>query len=117
MTTELFVVNENDLVELVDNIMKWKNIHHLPVVNSSNKITGIITQTTLDSIDVEKAKDDLIVAKDIMVKKVISVSPETIIEDAKNIMLANNIGCLPILEAGELIGIFTKNDLLKIDKE
>ncbi|MCB0459830.1 MAG: CBS domain-containing protein [Flavobacteriaceae bacterium] len=117
MTTELFVVNENDLVELVDNIMKWKNIHHLPVVNSSNKITGIITQTTLDSIDVEKAKDDLIVAKDIMVKKVISVSPETIIEDAKNIMLANNIGCLPILEAGELIGIFTKNDLLKIEKE
>lgn len=116
MTTELFVVNENDLVELVAKIMEWKNIHHLPVVNSANKITGIITNTTLDSIDFDKAKTDLIVAKDIMVKNVVSVNSETLIEQARQIMVKNKIGCLPIIDDGELIGIFTKNDLLKIDK-
>ena len=116
MTTELFVVNEDDLVELVKKIMEWKNIQHMPVVNKSNRIIGIITRTKLDQIDIEKAKCDLIVAKDIMTKDVITATPETLIDDAKELMLAKNIGCLPIIDDDELIGIFTKSDLLKIDK-
>ena len=116
MTTELFVVHEDDLVELVAKIMEWKNIHHLPVVNKFNKIIGIITKSNLKGIDFLKAKDKLIVAKDIMVRKVIAVDPETLVEDARKIMIINNIGCLPIIDGGELIGIFTKKDLQKIDK-
>ena len=116
MTTELFVVNEDDLVELVKKILEWKNIHHMPVVNASNKITGIITRTRLENIDIEYTKNNLIVAKDIMTKNIITATPETLIEDAKDTMITNNIGCLPIIDDGELIGIFTKSDLLKIDK-
>ena len=116
MTTELFVVNEDDLVELVAKIMEWKNIHHLPVVNKFNKIIGIITKSNLQGIDFFKKRDKLIVAKDVMVRKVIAVDPETLVEDAREIMNINNIGCLPIIDGGELIGIFTKSDLQKIDK-
>ena len=116
MTTELFVVNEDDLVELVEKIMEWKNIHHLPVVNKFNKIIGIITKSNLQGIDFFKKRDKLIVAKDVMVRKVIAVDPETLVEDAREIMNINNIGCLPIIDGGELIGIFTKSDLQKIDK-
>jgi len=116
MTTELFVVNEDDLVELVQKIMEWKNIHHMPVVNKSNRITGIITRTKLENIDIEHAKDNLIVAKDIMAKDIITATPETLIDDAKTIMISNDIGCLPIIDDEELIGIFTKSDLLKIKK-
>jgi CBS domain-containing protein len=116
MTTELFVVNENDLVELVAKIMEWKNIHHLPVVNEFNKITGLITKSNLNDLDIQKTKDNLVIAKDIMVKKVISIDPETLIKDAKEIMIKNNIGCLPVIEGDELIGIFTRNDLRRMDK-
>lgn len=116
MTTELFVVNENDLVELVAKIMEWKNINHLPVVNEVNKITGIITKSNLDVLDIQKTKDDLVIAKDIMVKKVISVDPDTLIEDAKEIMIKNEIGCLPVIDGDELIGILTKSDLKRLDK-
>jgi CBS domain-containing protein len=112
MTTEVFVVNENDLVEFVAKIMKWKNIHHIPVVNDENKLTGIITSTNLNEMIVNK--DNLLVAKDIMVKKIISVDSSTSIDDAKKIMLENKIGCLLILEFGELVGILTKNDLNKL---
>ncbi len=112
MTTEVFVVYENDLVELVVKIMQWKNIHHIPVVNSKNKISGIITKTNLNKIITEK--DKLLVAKDIMIKNIITVDSETSIEAARNIMISNKIGCLPILELGELIGILTKNDLEKL---
>lgn len=116
MTTELFVVNENDLVELVAKIMEWKNINHLPVVNEVNKITGIITKSNIDALDIKKTKENLVIAKDIMIKKVISVDPETFIEDAKEIMIKNDIGCLPIIDGDELIGIFTKSDLKRLDK-
>jgi len=112
MTTEVFVVKENDLVELVAKIMEWKNIHHIPVVNDMNKVTGIITNTNLVNILGKDQK--LIVAKDIMVKEIITVDSETSIEKANNIMIENKIGCLPILEMGELVGILTRNDLNKL---
>ena len=112
MTTEVFVVKENDLVELVSKIMEWKNIHHIPVVNDMNKVTGIITNMNL--IDILGKDQKLIVAKDIMVKEIITVDSETSIEKANSIMIENKIGCLPILEMGELVGILTKNDLNKL---
>ncbi len=112
MTTEVFVVNENDLVDLVAKIMEWKNIHHIPVVNNDNRITGLITKTNLDLILTQTNR--LLIAKDIMVKNIITVNSDTSIEDAKTIMKKNKIGCLPVLEFGELIGILTKTDLEKL---
>ena len=112
MTTEIFVVHENDLVELVIKMMKWKNINRVPVVNDNNKVIGIITKTKLNEVCLEKEK--LLVAKDIMVKKVITVGSEISIENAKKIMIKNKIGCLLVLEYDELVGILTKNDLKKL---
>lgn len=112
MTKEVFVVNENDLVDLVAKIMEWKNIHHIPVVNNNNKVIGIITNTNIEKTCTNK--DKLLIAKDIMVKNITTVNSDTSIEDANNIMIKNKIGCLPILELGELIGILTKKDLEKL---
>jgi CBS domain-containing protein len=112
MTTEIFVVNENDLVELVAKIMEWRNIHHIPVVDNKNSLTGLITKTNI--LAIQGQDTNVIVAKDIMVKKVITVDSETSIEKANSIMLEHNIGCLPILELGDLVGILTKNDLDKL---
>jgi len=116
MTTELFVVNEDDLVELVQKIMEWKSIRHMPVVDQHNKLTGIITRTNITAIDINKARNDLIVAKDIMVKNVITANSEMYIKEAKELMNTNAIGCLPVIDNDELIGIFTESDLVKIDK-
>ena len=98
MTTEVFVVKENDLVELVAKIMEWKNIHHIPVVNDLNKVTGIITNTNLRDILGKDQK--LIVAKDIMIKEIITVDSETSIEKANSIMLENKIGCFTHIRNG-----------------
>ncbi len=112
MTTEIFVVNENDLVELVTKIMEWRHINHIPVVNDKNRLTGLITKTNIQAIQGQDT--NVIVAKDIMVRKVITVDSETSIEKANSIMLEHKIGCLPILELDDLVGILTKNDLDKL---
>jgi CBS domain-containing protein len=112
MTTEVFVVNENDLIDLVVKIMKWKNIHHIPVVNNENRITGLITKKNLDKN--ENSNNSLLIARDVMVRNIITVNSDTSIEEANNIMVRNRIGCLPILEFGVLIGILSKNDIQKL---
>lgn len=112
MTTEIFVVHENDLLELVVKIMQWKNIHHIPVVNSKNKLCGLITKTNL--IEISNIKDKLLIAKDIMIKNIITVDAKTSVKTANGLMITNKIGCLPVLEYGDLIGILTKNDLEKL---
>jgi len=112
MTTEVFVVNENDLVELVSKIMEWKVINHVPVVDNKNRLCGLITKTNI--LEIQGRDTNVIVAKDIMVKEVITVDSETSIEKAKQLMIEHQIGCLPILELGDLVGILTKKDLNKL---
>ena len=114
MTTKLFVVSENDLIELVLKIMDWKNINHMPVVNKSHKIVGLITRSNLDSIDLTKAKNELLCAKDIMVKNMLTLDSENTIQEAVDIMKSKQIGCIPIIDNEELIGMFTKKDFNKI---
>ena len=109
MSTEVFTVDENDSIYLIKSIMQWKNIHHLPVVNEDNRIVGIISHSHISREDI----DDKDSAKDIMVKEIITTSPETKIEKAEEIMMENKIGCLPIIDQGELVGMLTKTDLKK----
>ena len=112
MSTELFVVNENDLVELASHIMEWKNIHHLPVVNDANKLVGIIVRSQL--CDEHLSQDTL--AKDIMIKEYVSAHPETLLEEAIHKLKENKTSCLPVIENEILVGIFTNNDLLRIEQ-
>ena len=112
MTTEVFVVHEDDLVELVAKVMEWKGVHHIPVVNRKNRVVGIITKTNIE--DVQDRDHKLIVAQDIMVRDIITVESNTSVDEANRIMIEKGIGCLPVIEMGDLVGILTRSDLHKI---
>lgn len=113
MTTELFVVNENSLVELIEKVMAWKNIRHMPVVNLENKLVGLITKTRL--MKSEQIEKKTVVAKEIMATKLITIDPTTSVLEAKKMMMDHEIGCLPVLEKGDLVGIITKKDVQNIE--
>lgn len=115
MTTEIFVVHENDLIDLVRKIMDWKKVHHVPVVNSDQKVIGIITSKDLEGADTHPCKVE--VAGDLMTKAIVSVESNVSVEEAERLMMDKGIGCLPIIDFGELVGILTKNDLKKIQKQ
>ncbi|HOE16534.1 MAG TPA: CBS domain-containing protein [Syntrophorhabdaceae bacterium] len=51
--------------------------------------------------------------KDIMVYNVITIPADTYVLDAERIMESHKIGRLPVLEKGKLVGLVTKDDLLK----
>jgi CBS domain-containing protein len=51
--------------------------------------------------------------KDVMVKEVITVNPDTKIRDAVELMNRNQIGCLVVTRKGKPVGIMTERDVLK----
>jgi acetoin utilization protein AcuB len=51
--------------------------------------------------------------RDIMVKDVVTVSSDTYVLDAERIMELHKIGRLPVVDKGKLVGLITKDDILK----
>jgi acetoin utilization protein AcuB len=55
-----------------------------------------------------------VLVKDVMTKKVLTVSEDTPIEEAARIMSDNKIGGLPVMAGENVVGIITETDLFKI---
>ncbi|MEQ9118373.1 CBS domain-containing protein [Fulvivirga sp.] len=111
MSTQLFVVNEDDLAELATSIMLWKNVHHVPVENEKGQLTGLLTWTHMKRFKEKDAEDQDQTVAEIMTKKVLTVEPYTEIKDAIALMKKNEYGCLPVVQDQHLVGIITIKDL------
>jgi CBS domain-containing protein len=51
--------------------------------------------------------------KEMMTYPVVTVTPDTAVGEAANLMLRKGIGCLPVMDGATLVGIITKTDLLR----
>ncbi len=107
-------------------MMTENNVSKLPVVENG-KLVGIITKndllraepssaTTLDMFEISYLLSKLTVKK-IMNTKVVSTSPNEVVEEAARIMVDNKISCLPVVENSSLVGIITKSDLFYLFTE
>lgn len=110
MTTHLFKLHEDDSVSMAQAIMEWNNIHHIPVENDQGHLSGLLTWSYLKTLeattDFNKTK-----VSDIMIKEVVTTSPEMKIALAKELMNKHEIGCLPVELDNTLVGIISKKDI------
>jgi len=112
MNTDVFSVDKNDSVELVLHIMKWKNIHHMPVINGDRKIIGIISWSDIkEAINNTEALNDSV--KKLMNSNIITITENEPLEVAKRVMETHKISCLPVIKYGKLTGLITLNDFDK----
>ncbi|MGD1847743.1 MAG: CBS domain-containing protein [Salibacteraceae bacterium] len=116
MSTDLFTVQEDDLLELVTNIMTWRKIRHLPVENDAGELVGLVTTGGLlrKINENPKLQDENIVVKDCMATQLFTVTPETLTKEALKLMRENSISCLPVVRNQQLIGIVTEYDFARI---
>ncbi len=116
MSTQLFTVFLDDTASFTLRIMEWKKIHHLPVVDHHENLVGLLTWTHLDHLKAETQGEDLGTVADIMVKTVITADVSLSIWDAIAKMKKLEIGCLPVTQKNQLVGIVTIEDISRFDK-
>lgn len=83
----------------------------MPVMNEQQQICGIISRT-----DIEKAMNHQLghaPVKAFMNLDVVSINPSTSVSEINDLLVTHNIGRLPVIDQGELVGIVTRTDLLK----
>ena len=124
MQTDLVTVAPNTSLIKAKKILEEKKIAHLLVVDKKDKLLGVVSDRDLKrswasdatSLSVHELNYllDKVTVEMIMVKTFVSVSPATTIERAANIMQQNRVHALPIIQAGELVGIVTTTDVLGV---
>ncbi len=115
MTTDLFTVNKDDLVDLVAAMMDWEHIRHVPVEDNDHRLVGLVTHRSLLRLMARGAgRDKPVPVSEVMHEEVFTVPPETSSIEAISLMREKKIGCLPVVQDGKLIGIITERDFMNI---
>ncbi|WP_130863971.1 CBS and ACT domain-containing protein [Bacilliculturomica massiliensis] len=107
----------NELIGLI----RDKGLKRIPVLDGE-KVVGIVTDGDVEKVSPTKATTlsvfeinyllSKMTVKDAMSKKVFTITPDDLIEEAAIEMRANRISALPVVENGQLVGIVTESDLM-----
>lgn len=121
MSTDLITVHPAETLAEVRKLMHNNRIHHLPVIDDSGKLVGLVTLTNVlaatDSIlrdeDNQISPEDIRV-KDIMVTEIATIDERASLRQAALFIEKHQIGCLPIVTDGRLRGIITDTDFVGV---
>jgi len=122
MTTDRFTVTSDKLASDVEEQMRGAKVRHVLVVDDG-KLVGVVSRDSLPkaakSLVDSLMPSDLInvlpklTAKDIMVKQLVTVTPDTMIEKAVALAQEKKVGVLPVVQRDRVFGIVTNDDFFK----
>jgi CBS domain-containing protein len=115
MTTALMTIHPEAGIETADLEMKLADVRHIPVVGAGNRLVGILSnRDLLRFLGGRKGRS----IGEIMTRRVHTVRTSDPASHAVDLLLEHKIGCVPVLgEEGELVGIVTETDFLRIARE
>lgn len=119
MATDLFTVRPDDVLDLAASLMEWRHIRHVPVEDDAGELVGLISHRDLIRLFAHgKANSHHNVAvRDVMKTDLITIDADTPTLDALNLMREKNIGALPVVSGGKLVGLVTAHDFLTVSSK
>ena len=120
MTTELYTVHEDELVDLVAFVMDRKQIRHVLVEDDAQKIVGLVSYRSLLRLLTRGQIGEpglAIPVKDVMVRDPITIAPETTTTEAIELMHTNRVSVLPVVKDGNLVGTVGERDFMHIARQ
>jgi CBS domain-containing protein len=110
MTTRVVTVKPSTPIPEAARLLVRRKISGVPVVDEKykTKVVGILTEA-----DLLAAPAGAKTVAEVMRKRVISVSPETPIDEIAAILVKRKIKRVPVLEGGKLVGIVSRIDVLR----
>lgn len=123
MTTKVYTVTPDDMVDRVFCLFNFEGIRHLPVLEK-NKVIGVVSDRDLKKVlgpgstrRIVKPDGTITITprkvRTLMRRGVVTIGPEEKASDAAAIMAKKKIGCLPVVSSGKLVGIITATDVLR----
>ena len=138
MTREVVTVNQDLAVEKLAEVL-WENrISGAPVVDSDGNVVAVVTESDLidqakkvhiptmisildsvimlekaDKIEKEIRKMTGTTVKEICSSELVTVSPETTIEEVATIMAEKGVHTLPVMADDKLVGVIGKADVIR----
>lgn len=103
--------------------LREHNVRHIPILGPDDALVGVLTDRDIKRAtpsalapgqrDVwEKVVSETTLAK-VMTKDPTTASPQTTLREALQRFVEERIGCLPVVEGAELVGIVTARDLFR----
>lgn len=125
MTSRVFTLRRTDTLQDVRSLMQLAKIRHIPVTEDGDRFVGLLTHRDLLGYAVSHLAGNqpgrarrnriLYLVGDIMQTDVRTVSPDTLLREAAEILYRNKYGCLPVLDGdNKLVGIITEADFLRL---
>lgn len=124
MTTPVITLPADAPFQDAFKLMRDRKIRRIPVVDRHQRLVGIISErdmlhaapspaTSLSIWEMNYLLWKLSIG-DIMTKKVVTVDPDTPLQDAAQLMIEHRIGGLPVVDADKhVIGVITETDIFK----
>jgi CBS domain-containing protein len=123
MNRDMVTVDKHASLRMARRILDQYRIRHLLVVEGK-RLVGIVTdrdlrqaapssKSPLTISERQEFMDELKVLE-VMSRKLITASSTTTIREAAKVMVSEKIGCLPVVDGNQLVGIVTQADLLEM---
>ncbi|MCZ4337529.1 CBS domain-containing protein [Shewanella colwelliana] len=122
MSTRVVTIDMDDRLTVVKEIFDAAPFHHLLVIEES-KLQGVLSERdylrtlspNIGAINETERDNETLQrrAHQVMSRDPITISPRKNIKQASQLMLQHEIGCLPVLDNGTIVGIITWKDLLR----
>jgi len=122
MRENVTTVEPDESLYAADRLMSRGDLRHLPVLRGT-ALVGILTPCdilrapgrfgpALEFGANRRAALRELRVEDAMTKSVVTIGPDASVNEAVEQLLKHRVECLPVLENGRLVGMFTATDLL-----
>jgi len=106
MTRDVISILDEATVEDAARFLARNRISGLPVVNADGMLMGLVTEHDLIAKQGRQVTD-------IMSRSVITVSPDTEVEEVQHLLTNQRIRRVPVIEDGKVVGIVSRSDLVR----
>jgi acetoin utilization protein AcuB len=124
MSTNPITITADTPITEALRVMRQNDVRRLPVLDQEGTMVGIVSEkdllyaspspaTSLSVYEMHYMLSQFLVSE-LMTTDVITITPDTPVEEAARIMADHKIGGLPVMEGGKVVGIITETDVFTV---
>ena len=117
MTTVLYTLQQSDIIQMASNMMDWQRIKYIAIEDEHRGLVGLLTSRKILNYFnnlVNHGASSAATIETIMTTNLITISPDAKMTEAIALMQKYQIGCIPVVNQGKLVGMLTEQDFLKL---